>query len=208
MGKQAAVTAAARRARLEEVRAQQQRSQRRRSVTIVASTAVVALVAGLGFLALDGRERPADPASIAGVQTFAELSRTHVGGPVTYPQSPPVGGPHADRWQNCGAYPTPISDENAVHSLEHGAVWIAYQPDLAGSDVTALRDLAAQHPRVLLSPYPGLTDPVVVTAWGSQLRIPDVQDPRLGQFVTAYESGAQAPEPGGECTGGVGAPLA
>ena len=37
-----------------------------------------------------------------------------------YPQSPPVGGPHSDRWLACGVYTKPVPKENAVHSIEHG----------------------------------------------------------------------------------------
>jgi hypothetical protein len=57
----------------------------------------------------------------------------HVGGNIDYDQDlgiPPAGGPHNPSWQNCGFYDELVRDENAVHSLEHGAVWITYQPDL------------------------------------------------------------------------------
>ncbi len=53
-----------------------------------------------------------------------------------------------------------ISNENAVHSLEHGAVWITYRPDLPGGQVETLRDLAQGQTYILVSPYPDLPSPV------------------------------------------------
>src|SRR5215510_14480132 len=103
------------------------------------------------------------------VMTFTNLSRDHVDGPVNYPQVPPVGGPHNPVWMNYGSYDKPIPNENAVHSMEHGAVWITYQPDLAEAAVEQLRSLVRVHSYVLLSPYPGLPAPVVASAWGLQI---------------------------------------
>jgi hypothetical protein len=141
------------------------------------------------------------------VQTYGPLTRKHVQGPIQYPQSPPVGGNHNPYWQNCGVYDTPIQNENAVHSLEHGAVWLAYRPDLPADQVEILRSLARGHSHILVAPYPGLTDPVVATAWGLQLRLQSAADPRLAQFVTLYEQGPQAPEQGVTCSGALGDPI-
>jgi len=79
--------------------------------------------------------------TIAGVESFSGLDRTHTSSPVTYPQTPPVGGPHNAVWQNCGYYNAPIANENGVHSLEHGAVWITYRPDLPADQLGTLRKL-------------------------------------------------------------------
>ncbi|CAB4866175.1 unannotated protein [freshwater metagenome] len=144
---------------------------------------------------------------VTGVQSFTGLARNHVATPVSYPQSPPVGGDHARVWQNCGVYDTQPKNENAVHSLEHGAVWLAYRPDLPADQVDQIRTLARNHTHVLVSPYAGITEAVVATAWGKQLRLDSVGDPRLGQFVAAYEEGPQTPELGVTCSGGVGSPI-
>ena len=91
--------------------------------------------------------------------------------------------------------------ENAVHSQEHGAVWITYQPDLPESDREALAQLAEDQPYLLISPYPGLEDPVVASAWGAQLRLDDVNDPRLQAFIDRYAG--NGPERGATCDTGV-----
>jgi predicted small secreted protein len=141
----------------------------------------------------------------AGVTSYSNLSRDHTKEPVDYPQSPPVGGPHNPIWQNCGFYSKPVRDENAVHSMEHGAVWITYRPDLPKDRVEKIKSLT-QKSYVLASPYPGLPAPLVASAWGKQLRLNSTNDPRLEQFVRAYRQGPQTPEPGAPCRGGVGSP--
>ncbi|MGH8898326.1 MAG: DUF3105 domain-containing protein [Egibacteraceae bacterium] len=143
-----------------------------------------------------------------GVETFNVASRKHVKGTVKYSQTPPVGGDHNPLWQNCGFYSAPVTNENAVHSLEHGAVWITYKPDLPAGQVTVLRSLAKSQRHVLISPYENLPSPVVASAWGKQLQLGSVDDPRLAEFVRAFQQGPQTPEPGAPCSGGVGRPAA
>src|SRR5215212_3432936 len=74
------------------------------------------------------------PGEPAGTKTYTDLPRSHVDGPVEYPQTPPVGGNHSPVWQNCHYYDTSVPNERAVHSLEHGAVWITYSPDTSAAD--------------------------------------------------------------------------
>lgn len=147
--------------------------------------------------------------SIPGVQTYSGLSRTHTNAPQNYPQSPPVGGDHSPVWQTCGVYDAPVRNENAVHSLEHGAVWLAYNPDLPADQVAIVAAFATNQTHVLVSPYPSLAkgEAVVATAWGVQLRLDSVTDPRLAQFVAKYQEGPQTPELGATCSGGTGDPI-
>lgn len=150
--------------------------------------------------------RPRAIADIPDVESFGNLPRGHSPLAQTYPQTPPAGGVHDPAWQNCGIYDQPIRNENAVHSMEHGAVWIAYQPDLSVEVVDQLRGLARGQGYALLSPYAGLPTPVVATAWGVQLRVENAADPRLSQFIVQYMRGPQTPEPGAVCVNGIGAP--
>lgn len=137
---------------------------------------------------------------IDGERVYPDLPAEHVVGDVTYPQTPPVGGNHSKYWLRCDVYAEPVPEENAVHSLEHGAVWITYVPDLAADDVTALKNLHALEPGyVIVSPFPGIPSRVVASAWGHQLRADTVGDPRLAAFVKEYAGGGQGGEPGVPC---------
>jgi hypothetical protein len=172
----------------------------------LAGGVVVLAVFGLVALAWLPATTSTDDGVPAGVKSFEALERDHVEGPVTYAQVPPVGGNHAPIWQNCGFYDTPIADENGVHSMEHGAVWITYHPDLPSDAANVLRGKSVNQTHVLVSPYPDLPAPVVASAWGKQLQLDAVDDPRLDRFIQTFQHGSQVPEQGGPCTGGEGEP--
>jgi putative peptide zinc metalloprotease protein len=142
-----------------------------------------------------------------GVQFIDVPSRSHVEGPVNYDRLPPVGGDHSAVWQNCGFYATAVPAEHAVHSLEHGAVWLTYNAGTSTADLMVLQDLATRQTHVLVSSLPENPAPLVATAWGRQLFLERFDDPRLEEFIAAFRLGSNAPERGGPCEGGTGAPV-
>lgn len=141
---------------------------------------------------------------IEGVNTFDYQAGDHRTGSLVYAETPPAGGAHNASWQNCGVYDQPLYSEYAVHSLEHGAVWITYRPDLPAAEVAALKTLVDGRSYTLLSPYEGLPSPVVISAWNAQLPVENASDERLKAFLDKYEQGPTAPERGAACSGGYG----
>ncbi|HEU4324868.1 MAG TPA: DUF3105 domain-containing protein [Roseiflexaceae bacterium] len=160
---------------------------------------LLAIVVVVGLLLL----RPGQSGEIAGLETYANLARDHSDQVQIYQQNPPVGGAHTPEWQNCAFYDRPIRKERGVHSLEHGAVWITYRPDLAADQVTTIRNLVQARVFTMASPVDNLPSPVVASAWGLQVDLDSASDPRLEQFVSTYAQGPQTPEPGAACSGGV-----
>ncbi|OZG30283.1 hypothetical protein BH683_004660 [Williamsia sp. 1138] len=175
--------------------------------------------AGAGSAAdfVPSAENPDPTDQIDGVLRVHYPSPQHVGrdGRVRYEYSPPLGGTHDYGWAGCTGvvYPTGIRTENAVHSLEHGAVWIAYNPeDLDDDDVELLAARVDGVDYTLMSPYPGLDRPISVQSWGHQLKLDDADDPRIDQFITATKQNSQSgvypedptatgfPEPGATCS--------
>lgn len=198
----------ARAEKLEAFRKQEAARKRNRMIGLVLS--IVGIVAVIGFVAtvivINVTPKPIDPALIGEVQTFDELEAGHTEGSVTYEQTPPVGGNHNPAWLNCGVYDEPQQDEYAVHSLEHGAVWITYDPDFASDDDVAALQALGESPYTVVSPYPGIGDAFAISAWGAQLRFEDVDDPALEAFIEQYRQSSSAPEPGAPCTGAVDGP--
>lgn len=187
------------RAKLDEMKKVQDAKERRtRLVLITSVVTVILLIAGIiGFTVWrDVSTRP----TLDAVKEYT-VTRNHTTQPVTYEQTPPVGGDHNPTWLNCGVYTAPVPNELAVHALEHGAVWVTYRSDLPAGQVERLVDVVPDT-YMVVSPFEDLPAPVVASAWGAQLQLTGVDDPRLEEFITKYRQGAQTPEPGASCTGG------
>jgi hypothetical protein len=192
---------------------QQAKEKRNRRIGIVAASlgtvAVIALVITFVVTSAVPKVNP-DDIAIEGLQTFDGLAATHVTTAVDYEadygMNPPAGGNHNQAWLNCGVYSEPQQNENAVHALEHGAVWVTYDPDALGdAEVQTLRD-EIPGTYMLLTPYPDLPAPVVASAWGVQVQLDSVDDPRLADFIAKYRQSPDAPEPGAACTGAIDGP--
>ncbi|GAA2987321.1 DUF3105 domain-containing protein [Streptomyces fulvorobeus] len=206
------------------------RDRGNRVVAIALSALVVAGLAGVGsYLVLDrseakeqrpdaaaqdGKQPGADPAALVAEPVRGEkswdpekLTRNHVAGEVAYAMKPPVGGDHNQAWLNCDGvvYEKAVRDVNAVHSLEHGAVWVTYNGKAADADVRELARRVGSTPFSLMSPYEDQAGTIMLSAWGKQLTVDGADDRRVAQFFAKYVQGAQTPEPGAPCTGGIGA---
>ncbi|CAK7285168.1 DUF3105 domain-containing protein [Streptomyces misionensis] len=223
---------AARKARIEEMRrAERSRERRNRALIIGASVVVVAglVVGGVALVDSGSDSGKKDSAAAAGdngknvdskssgdsghfttgkdgVRTWkGTLARTHVTTKVSYPMHPPVGGNHNPVWADCNGdvYTRQLQDENAVHSLEHGAVWVTYTDKASKADVEALAAKVKQTPYSLMSPYESQSAPLILSAWGHQVTVKSAKDPEVDKFFSDFVQGPQTPEPGASCTGGV-----
>ncbi|MBK1785820.1 DUF3105 domain-containing protein [Prauserella cavernicola] len=151
-------------------------------------------------------EQNPDPSKdIKGVVTDTYEAGAHVlpTERVAYDKNPPYGGPHDGFWAACTGivYPNAVRTENMVHSLEHGAVWIAYDPDkVQGDELEKLKVRAEGKPFTMLSPYPGLDSPIALQSWGHQLKLENADDERIDQFIAALRRNANTyPEVGASC---------
>jgi hypothetical protein len=135
------------------------------------------------------------------VRVYDDVRTDHTEREVEYDPAPPPGGPHDPVWLACGAYDEPVRDENAVHGLEHGVVWLTYDPEVvSAADVALLEEqLPAEG---YLSPYPGQDAAVIATVWQRQLHLDGADDERLALFIEEYGDGHTAPEPFASCEGG------
>lgn len=180
--------------------------QRKMWVRIGSVAVAVVLVAVIGY-GLRNRQQTSAMENAVTVYGDDNITRQHVQGAVAYEVIPPVGGDHNQVWQNCGFYDQPIYNWHGVHSLEHGAVWITYQPDLPKDQIATLKDIAKES-YILVSPYPGIGSPVIASSWGRQIKLDGANDPRLKEFIKEYRlSPKYTPEVGALCTNGVSATM-
>ncbi|MFF2193267.1 DUF3105 domain-containing protein [Streptomyces sp. NPDC058157] len=195
-------------------RAEKARDRRNKIIAISVSAAVVAGLIGFGsWVIIEQKQKDKDAvaarkAPVDGEKTWdaKKLGRNHVETPVKYEMNPPVGGDHNPRWMNCNGdvYKNAVPEVNAVHSLEHGAVWVTYNEKAAKADVEALAGKVGKTPYTLMSPDKEQAGTIMLSAWGKQLTVDKADDPRVAQFFTKYVQGPQTPEPGAACTNGLG----
>jgi hypothetical protein len=177
-------------------------------------TAVGVVAVGIigygGYLVYDnGMSWEDRAAKISGIVDYRKSNpkmleyQQHTAGPIKYSVLPPVGGTHNNNWQRCqgDVYPAPIANEHAVHSEEHGAVWITYRPDLPKAEVDQLANKVKGHDFMLMSPFPDLDKPISVQTWGYQLKVDKASDPRIDDFIKALRE-VSAREPGSTCSSG------
>ncbi len=178
---------------------------------IAAVTAVVVFaVAVIGYAVLQVQEQEAKTPEakaaaareIDGITTREFPAGQHKTTPIEYQDSPPFGGEHDPTWADCTGtvYPEQIRSENAVHSLEHGAIWITYRPGLSQGDVDKLKEKVEGTDYMLLSPYEGLKTAVSLQAWGFQLFVDSVDDERIDEFIDDLRlNSTTVPEFGASC---------
>jgi len=176
---------------------------------IAAAVAVVVFAAAvITYAVVKVNEANADKVTsadqIAGVESYEYAGGVHVYDTVAYTESPPVGGEHDYEWADCTGtvYDVDIRHENAVHSLEHGAVWITYDPDtISDGDLDVLTELVDGRDGMMLSPYAGLTSPISLQSWGHQLFVDSATDERVEQYVDFMLKNSDfTPEPGATCS--------
>ena len=174
-------------------------------VIFAAAIIVYAVTRNKSSSSTDSWSRPelADAKAISGLTYKTEPHHNHVQGVLKYDTSPPTGGDHSQYWADCTGtvYPKAIANENAVHMLEHGAVWITYKPGLAKSEVDALAKLVNGQDRMAMSPYPDLKTNISLQSWGYQLFVDKASDPRVQQFIDALKFNPKTtPEPAASCS--------
>ena len=138
-----------------------------------------------------------------GIQVAA-LGAEHIptGQTGNYNSVPPTSGQH---WQQPAA-PAPwgIKDANlpnevTTHNLEHGGIVIAYN-GLTTTEVDQLKTLvrnliSSGFPKVILEPYPKLTDAkVAITAWTWLYKLQSVDQTQIVRFFRAHYEPVEAPE--------------
>ena len=66
-----------------------------------------------------------------------------------------------------------------------------------------LKALADSQDYILVSPFPGIPAPIVVTAWDHQMTVQTADDSRIAQFIKVFKNNSKyTPEYGALCSNG------
>ncbi len=107
-----------------------------------------------------------------------------------YNSNPPSGGWHYALTAKKKYYTEPIPDENILHNLEHGDVWIAYHPRISQEAKDELKKFAFA--KMLISPREANDTDIALTAWervdAFNLEGGVIPDERIRDFIKRYRN--------------------
>lgn len=117
-----------------------------------------------------------------------------------YPSDPPVSGEHAPNPYACGIHSQAIPDGGFVHTLEHGAVAIVYQPTLDAGEIERIESIVASYDsHVLSAPNEQMDSPIAVAAWAHLMRLDELDEDAIREFIDVFSQGGDAPEANQDC---------
>lgn len=97
---------------------------------------------------------------------YEAQNRNHIEVGAEHPphnSNPPSGGWHYALTSHKGFFDEPIPDENVIHNLEHGDVWISYHPRISQEAKSELKKFAFS--KILISPRETNDTDIALVAW-------------------------------------------
>ncbi|MDP2936738.1 MAG: DUF3105 domain-containing protein [Dehalococcoidia bacterium] len=159
-------------------------------VFLVAGVVLVVLVV-LGVVLLSS-----GPKEQATVRSIPIQGNQHVkpGDPhPAYNSNPPTSGWHYEDPAPWGVSESEIPDEQAIHNMEHGGIWLTYGPSLDSETVNKLRELVKSYrSKVLLTPRAKNDSKMALTAWGKLDTMDSFDEGRIRAFIGEFIN--QGPE--------------
>lgn len=194
---------ARRRAKEAALIAQRRKERRDKAIRRAAFVLFLMAVAYLIFF------RQTAPSEIAGntISSFSTSNGgddTHVA-PYNYTEDetgvdPPVSGRHDPAPADCGIHSVRVPDENLVHTLEHGAVAVLYNPkEVPLPDIKRIEDIVTGYEDTVMSaPYPGLPDAIVLASWSRKMPLDEFDSDAITEYIDTFRDTEPAPEFNGE----------
>lgn len=122
--------------------------------------------------------------------------REHIGIGGSHPpynSNPPTSGWHYEKPAAWGFYDNPLPDEQIVHNLEHGGIWISYK-DINEQTKQKLQQLAQKYNQaVIITPRPKNDTPIALASWGRLLKLEKFNQDAIEKFIKTNIN--NSPEP-------------
>lgn len=152
--------------------------------TIIGLIAATLIAFGAIILAVGN-----DPAGQPALgEEFSILEAKHITVGETHPEynsNPPTSGWHYAEPVPWGVQTEPVADEAAVHNLEHGGIWITYNPATTNQAIVdQLTSLVGGYKsKVLLSPRVATDVPITLASWGRLSKLDTFDDTHIKDFI-------------------------
>ncbi len=155
----------------EERKREVERASRKKKGIFLILWGGVILVAGAlgygGYYLLNSPEKSLGADYSVAVPAMED--RTHISGGSSRPDynsNPPTSGPHDAKTTERGVHEEEVADEHLVHNLEHGEIWISYQPDIPESAIEELERITNGNQKTVLTPRASNEKDIALSSWG------------------------------------------
>lgn len=130
-------------------------------------------------------------------QVFENQGQTHIKPNEEHPpynSNPPTSGSHWVTPAKWGIYNKPLIDEQAVHNLEHGGIWISYK-NIDQNTIENLEKIAKANSRsVILSPREANdSNNIVLASWTRLENLETYDEAKILEFISRNKN--NSPEP-------------
>ena len=130
-------------------------------------------------------------------QEYADEGRAHLLNgeqPPEYKVNPPVSGSHDPEPAEWGFYEQEVPDTKVIHNLEHGGIWVSYQPGvLSDEEIDQLKKLASEYgQRLIVSPRAKNDSKIAVASWRRLEKLDELDLELIKNFLTTNVN--QSPE--------------
>ena len=175
-----------------DARRQNEQNQKLKRILKWAIVVVSVIVVGYGlvFLARQGQQsRPGEAFAIQGQEHIA-VGANHL----EYSSNPPTSGPHYAQPVNWGVYQIELPDEQIIHNLEHGGIWISYKPDIDPTIKVKLESIGNNYRgSVVVVPRAKNDSMIAVASWGRLEKLDNFDEAKITNFIDANKN--KSPEP-------------
>lgn len=160
------------------------------SKNIIVVAVIASIIIGVGIvLSKYGNTKPGDRPQQG--EAIAEQTGTHIAEDTAhdpYNSNPPTSGPHYAQAAAWGIYQQPLPDEQLIHNLEHGGIWICYK-DLDQEQINKLEEIARRNPgSVILTPRPANDSKIAVASWGRLEKMDEINEDLINSFIKANKN--------------------
>ena len=169
------------------------------------SIAVLVIVSiGYGLYLLAQSATPKGEDMSKAIPLIMEATHISTDSPLAeYNSNPPTSGPHYAQTARSGFRDETIPDQNIIHNLEHGDVWIAYHPRILETVREDLKQFAAA--KVIITPREENETDIALVAW-SRLDTFNIEndalpEQRIKDFIARYSN--KGPERISGASGGI-----
>ena len=129
---------------------------------------------------------------VEGTVEYKIESRQHIasGTSITaYNSNPPNSGSHWPAPAKNGVYDKQLPDEQLVHNLEHGHVWISYKPDTSEDVVNKLKEIVGEDDwKLVLEPRDKNDSQIALVSWGRVLKLDQLDENKVKDFIKTYRN--------------------